>query len=152
VPAKASHKHGKHPLMEFKYPLIPRQPSGTGQPFASHLYQIAAPTDGMPAKNSLSAGLLPWRNATTASVEPENIEINPADALAYRKASRIERLKGQKADARIPLRAAARGVQELRPELTLQQAETQAQRALAWVRKAHDEWLWAKPGSRRWFR
>src|SRR5258706_5088910 len=105
------------------------------------MYQIAAPTDGMTAKNSLSAGLLPWRNATTASVEPptpENTEIYPADALAYRKASRIERLKGLKADARIPLLAAAHRVQELRPELTLHEAQTQAQPALAWVRNATD--------------
>jgi hypothetical protein len=141
--------------MEFKYPLIPRQPSGLASPLPPICIRSRRQLTGCLPKNSLSAGLLPWRNATTAPVEPptpENIEIYPADALAYRKASRIERLKGLKADARIPLQAAARRVQELRPELTLHEAETQAQRVLAWVRQAHDEWLWAKPGSRRCFR
>jgi hypothetical protein len=31
----------------------------------------------------------------------------------------------------------------LRPELTLHEAETQAQRALAWVRQAHNDRLWS---------
>jgi len=68
-----------------------------------------------------------------------------AAALAYRKAGRIERLKGLKADPHIPpLRAAGNAVLELRKGLSDIETETFAQKALAWVEQAHNACCGAK--------
>ncbi len=69
-----------------------------------------------------------------------------AAALAYRKAGRIERPKGLKADPHIPppLRAAGNAVLELRKGLSDIEAETFVQKALAWVEQAHNACCGAK--------
>jgi hypothetical protein len=82
---------------------------------------------------------------TPVAVEPptrENIRLYRAAALAYRKAWRGERVKGLGANRHVPLRAAALAVWELRKELSYVEAESFAQRAVAWVRRAHNAWLW----------
>ncbi len=82
---------------------------------------------------------------TPASVEPpthENIDCYRAAALAYRKAHRLERHKGFKADPHVPLRAATLAVWELRRDWAYVDAQALAQRAIAWVGQAHNEWLW----------
>jgi hypothetical protein len=53
--------------------------------------------------------------------------------LAYRKASRIERLSGLKADPQAPRRAAALAVLELRKDVSYIEAEAFASKALACV-------------------
>lgn len=82
---------------------------------------------------------------TPAAVEPptpENVHLYRAAALAYRKASRIERRKGLRTNPHVPLRAAALAVWELRKERSYVEAEAFAQKAMAWVGQAHNEWLW----------
>ncbi len=87
---------------------------------------------------------------TPSAVEPptpENVHLYRAAALAYRKARREElcRNDGDRklVNWHIPLDAAAVAVQELAPEMTLDQARTFAQKALAWVGQAHNAWLWS---------
>jgi hypothetical protein len=52
--------------------------------------------------------------------------------LAYRKAHRVERLKGLEAASHVPFRAAALAVWELRKGLSVIEAEAFVQEALAW--------------------
>ncbi len=77
---------------------------------------------------------------------PENVAAYRAAALAYRNAWR-EELRRHKdhrlANAHVALHAAALAVQKVMPELTLSQADTFAQRAVAWVGQAHNAWLWS---------
>ncbi len=71
---------------------------------------------------------------TPASVEPptpENIDCYRAAALAYRRAHRLERRKGLRANPHVPLRAATLAVWNLRRDLAYVDAEAFAQRAIA---------------------
>ena len=82
---------------------------------------------------------------TPSAVEPptpDTIAVYRAAAVAYRNAHRAERRKGLRANPHVPLRAAALAVWELRKELSYVEAEAMAQKAVAWVAQAHNEWLW----------
>ena len=87
---------------------------------------------------------------TPAAVEPqtpENVHLYRAAALAWRMAWREE--TGRHEDPRlanphVPLHAAVVAVQTLAPEMTLDQARTFAQKAVAWAAQAHHAWFWAE--------
>jgi hypothetical protein len=72
---------------------------------------------------------------------PENVDAYRAAALAYRKAWRVERVKGMKANYHVPLDTAALAVQAIRPGWDYDRAWTFAQRAVAWAGQAHTAWL-----------
>ncbi len=86
---------------------------------------------------------------TPAAVEPptpENVHLYRAAALAWRTAWREEigRHDGNHmlANPHVPLHAAAVAVKALAPEMTLDQARTFAQKAVAWTAQAHRAWFW----------
>lgn len=84
----------------------------------------------------------------TPAVEPptpDNLHLYRAAALAYRKSFRAEmqRNNGNRMliNRHAPLHAAALAVQELAPEMNLEEARTFAQKACAWTAQAHNAWF-----------
>jgi hypothetical protein len=83
---------------------------------------------------------------TPAAVAPENVHLYRAAALAWRTTWRKELRRNdgnhKLANPHVPLHAAALAVKTLAPEMTLDQARTFAQKAVAWAAQAHNEWSW----------
>lgn len=88
---------------------------------------------------------MPTPSATTPPT-PENEHLYRAAAVAYRDEWRAElrRHDGdyKMANPHAPLHAAALAVQQLAPEMTVEQARTFAQKACAWTAQAHNAWFW----------
>lgn len=87
---------------------------------------------------------------TPAAVEPptpENVHLYRTAALAWRTAWREElgRHDGNRklANPHVPSDNAAVAVQDLAPEMALEQARTFAQKACAWTAQVHNAWFWS---------
>ena len=83
-----------------------------------------------------------FKQAPLELITPIAVFLTNRDRVAYRRAHWIERLEGLRANPHISLQAATGAVWELRRDLSCAEAETFAQKALAWVGQARNAWLW----------